>query len=187
VDYFYRGYEANAIPAGTKILEPYMNDPKCLTTKRQEIERRLKGIETLVPGSKAPDIVMNDPDGTLFELSRYETPCNFILVFFWSGGCEHCLETTDKLYPWQQLEETQKKMSVVAISLDETETEITGWMKRKETLKGWKHLRASEGIRSKVAGDYFVLATPVMILIDAKSKEIIALPNTLKELMTAVK
>ncbi|MCU0371211.1 MAG: DUF5106 domain-containing protein, partial [Bacteroidales bacterium] len=52
VDYFYRGYETNGIDAGMKILEPYLDDPKCMTSKRQEISRRLKGIETLVPGSK---------------------------------------------------------------------------------------------------------------------------------------
>ncbi len=27
VDYFYRGFEVNNIPAGMKVLEPYLNDP----------------------------------------------------------------------------------------------------------------------------------------------------------------
>jgi hypothetical protein len=47
VDYFYKGFESNNIPDGTKVLKPYLNDPNCLTSKRMEIERRLKGIETL--------------------------------------------------------------------------------------------------------------------------------------------
>ncbi len=62
--------------------------------------------------------------------------------------------------------------------------------KRKEIsrrLKGWKHLRAEEGIRSKVANDYYILATPVMVLLNANTKEIIAVPNTMKELVTAAK
>lgn len=187
VDYFYRGYEANAIPAGTKILEPYMNDPKCLTSKRQEIARRLKGIETLVPGSKAPEITLKDQDGRLFELTAYHSPCKYILIFFWSGGCEHCVETADKLFPWQQREDIRSKIEVVAISVDETETEVSAWLKKKESLKAWMHFRAPEGMRSRVASDYFILSTPVMVLIENESKEIAALPNTLKELMTAVK
>jgi hypothetical protein len=75
----------------------------------------------------------------------------------------------------------------VAVSLDETDTEIKAWEKKIPELKGWKHLRAPDGVRSKAAADYYVLATPVMVLIDAKTREIIATPNTLGELLTALK
>ena len=187
VDYFYRGYESNAIDAGIKMLEPYTNDPNCLTSKRQEIERRLKGMETLVAGTKAPDILLKNADSTLFELNKFETPCKYILVLFWSAGCSHCVETVDQLYPWQQQPEVKQKIEVVAISLDETESEIKALQQKIVKLEGWKHLHAAEGVRSKVAADYFVLATPVMVLLDAKSKEIIASPNTVNELMKAVR
>lgn len=187
VDYFYRGYEANGIDAGMKILKPYLDDPKCLTTKRQEIVRRLKGIETLVKGSKAPDISMKDPEGNLFELNKFETQSKYILILFWSADCEHCAEMLGKLYPWQQQADISKTVMVLAISLDETETEIKKWDQKIAELKGWKHLRADEGVRSKVASDYFVLATPVMVLIDAKSRELVAMPNTFEELKAAVR
>jgi len=49
-------------------------------------------------------------------------------------------------------------------------------------LKGWLHLRAQDGIRSKVANDYYVLSTPVLILLDSKTKEIIALPESAEQL-----
>ncbi|MEI7980241.1 MAG: thioredoxin-like domain-containing protein [Bacteroidota bacterium] len=186
VDYFFRGYETNGIEAGTKILEPYLNDPKCLTSKRQEISRRLKGMVSLVPGIKAPDIVIKDPEGALFELSRLETQCKYILILFWSADCSHCAELTGKLYQWQQQPEVQQNVKVVAISLDETETEIKAWEKKVPQLKGWQHLREPEGIRSKSATDYYLLATPVMVLLDSKTKTIKALPNTLDELLTAL-
>ena len=67
------------------------------------------------------------------------------------------------------------------------ETGITAWEKKTAKLKGWKHLHADDGIRSKVAVDYYVLATPVMILLDAKTKEIVATPNTMNELMKYLK
>jgi hypothetical protein len=186
VDYFYRGYETNGITAGMKILEPYLNDPNCLTSKRQEITRRLKGMETLVPGSKAPDISLKDPAGKLFELNSFETPCRYILLLFWSAGCSHCMEMVNSLYPWQQQTEIQQKIKVVAISLDETVPEVKAWEQKIRQLAGWKQLRAEEGISSKVASDYYVLATPVMILLDAKTREIVALPNTLDELMKVI-
>jgi hypothetical protein len=76
---------------------------------------------------------------------------------------------------------------VVAISLDETEADTRSYNQKITDLTGWKHLHATEGVRSKVAGDYYVLATPVMVLLDAKTRKIIATPNTLNELKTAMK
>jgi thiol-disulfide isomerase/thioredoxin len=182
VDYFYKGFESNNIPDGTKVLKPYLNDPNCLTSKRMEIERRLKGIETLVKGSKAPDILLEGTDSSMFELNNYKTSSKYILLLFWSAECPHCQETVDALYPWQNQPEIQKKVSVIAISLDETETEVKAWNQKIKDLAGWKHLRAAEGVRSKVASDYFVLSTPVMILLNEKTKEIISLPSSLAQL-----
>jgi cytochrome oxidase Cu insertion factor (SCO1/SenC/PrrC family) len=187
VDYFYNGYEANAIDAGMKILEPYLNDPNCLTSKRQEIARRLKGMETLVAGTKAPDIALTDSEGKRFKLYEYQPKCKYILVLFWSADCSHCVETVDAVYPWLQQTENKAKVSVVAISLDETDTEIKKWDQKIVSLGGWKNLRGEAGVRSKVANDYFILATPVMVLLDSETKEIVAMPNTPQELKAAVK
>ncbi len=186
VDYFYRGYETNGINAGMKILEPYLNDTNCMTTKRQEIGRRLKGIETLVPGSIAPEIRLMENDGMPFELSTLKAPGKFILVLFWSAGCSHCVELADQLYPWQQRPEFRDQIMVAGISLDESETDIDAWEQKIKTMKGWTHLHSGEGVNGKTASDYYILATPVMVLIDAKTKKIMALPNTLDELKKAV-
>jgi thioredoxin-related protein len=187
VDYFYKGFEANNLPGVMKVLKPYLADPNCLTSKRMEIERRLKGMESLVPGTKAPTILLPDAKGNVFDLDSYIPTTKYILVLFWSADCNHCLETVGSLYPWQQLAENQQKISVVAVSLDETETELKAWDQKIKELSDWKHLRTSDGIRSKVASDYFVLATPVMVLIDAKTKEIISLPASINELQSSLK
>jgi thiol-disulfide isomerase/thioredoxin len=187
VDYFYRGFESNGITTGMKILEPYLNDPNCLTSKRMEIERRLKGISTLVPGSKAPDIFMKDLDGNPFDLYTFKTQCDYILVLFWSAGCSHCMEMVDNLYPWQQQKDIQKRIYVIAVGLDDTDNDIKLWKNKITGLKTWKHLGDTLGINSKVANDYYVLSTPVMILLDTRTKDIIAVPNTIQELITAIK
>ena len=85
VDYFYKGFEANNIPAGMKALEPYLSDPNCLTSKRMEIERRLKGMETLVPGTIASEIMMAEANGNLFVLSTFNPSTKYILYSFQIG------------------------------------------------------------------------------------------------------
>jgi thioredoxin-related protein len=165
-----------------KILEPYLNDPNCLTTKRMEINRRLKGMESLTAGTRAPDIQQKDAEGIPFNLYSFNPSSQYILLLFWSADCNHCIETVDAMVPWQRQPGIMQKLSVVAISLDESETEIAAWNQKIKSLPDWKHLRPDEGIRSKVANDYFILSTPVMIMIDSGTKEIISLPSTLSQL-----
>lgn len=186
VDYFFRGYEANGIEAGMKVLQPYLDDPRCLTSKRQEIERRLKGMETLVPGSSAPDFSLEDPSGGTFVFSSYKPGKPYILVLFWSADCSHCMETTSVLQPWLNEAPQSEKVAVVAVSLDETETEIGAWEKKRSDYPGWKHLRAKEGVRSQVASDYYLLSTPVMVLVDAATRKVVAVPGTVAELKKAL-
>jgi thiol-disulfide isomerase/thioredoxin len=187
VDYFYRGYEANGIDAGIKILEPYLDDPNCLTSKRMEISRRLEGIRTLVAGTTAPEIDLAASDGTAFKLSSHQPETPYILLVFWSADCSHCAELIDQLYPWQQQETNRKKLSVVAISLDETETETEAWKQKIPLLKGWTHLNAPNGVNSKAASDYFVLATPVLVLIDSGTRKIVSLPASMTEIESSLR
>jgi thiol-disulfide isomerase/thioredoxin len=182
VDYFYRGFETNAIDAGIKVLKPYIDDPKCLTSKKIEIEKRLEGMKTIMPGIKAPEISMPDESGGNFSLNAFKTDKKYILLVFWSADCSHCVETVQSIFPWSQNTDIANKLSVVAVSLDETSTEIAKWDQKHKELTNWLHLRAIEGIRSKAAADYFILATPVMVLMDAQSKTIRSMPVTSKEL-----
>ncbi len=178
VDYFYRGFEINNIPAGMKALEPYLNDPDCLTSKRKEIARRLEGMKTLVPGTKAPEIRLNSPDGVPFSLYGYSPSARYIVLLFWSADCSHCKEVIEALYPWQQDQQIRSQLSVVAISLDEADSEVSAWQEVRQEYRNWLHLRAEEGVRSKVAADYYILSTPQMILLDTETKEIIDMPGT---------
>lgn len=181
VDYFFKGYESFNIQTGIKMLEPYLNDPDCLTTKRQEINKRLKGMKTIVSGTFAPDIIMPDSENKPFVLSSFTNKKNMLLLF-WSADCSHCRELTGKLYQFYQQPEIQQKLDIVAVSIDETDTEILAWRKNIEEMKGWIHLRAEDGVRSKVAQDYYILSVPVMILIDSETKKIIGLPENTRQL-----
>lgn len=187
VDYFYRGFESNNLPQGMKVLQPYLDDPVCMTTKRMEIERRLKGMETIVPGISAPDFSLKDNNTQAFNFKDFLPLEKYTLLLFWSADCSHCKETIDALYPWSQNKEIKDKLNVIAISLDETEAEVSAWEQKIKIVPEWKHLRAPEGINSKVANDYFILATPVMVLINSKTKEIISLPENPEKLKYSIR
>jgi len=141
------------------------------------------GMGTLVKESKTPNFILKDSDSCIFNLYKFNPPSKYILLIFWSATCSHCLETINELVTWQKQSKILHKISIVAISLDETETETKAWEQKIKDLPEWKHIRAKEGVQSEVANDYFILATPVIILIDSKSKKITALPNTFSQLM----
>lgn len=187
VDYFYNGFESFNMTAGIKMLEPYLNDPLCLTTKRQAIEQRLKGMETLVPGTVAPDFSWTLNSGKMVQFHDYKTEAKYKLVLFWSADCQHCKELLAQLYPWYQEGANRELMDVFAISLDETETEIPAWEKAKLNYPAFKHKRADQGIRSAEARAYFVLATPTLLLVDTKTNKIVANPESLAQLQAAMK
>jgi peroxiredoxin len=187
VDYFYQGYEAFNITRGLKMLEPYMNDPLCMTSKRQAIESRIKGIETLVAGAEAPDFAWKLGSGKMIQFHDFKTEAKYKLVLFWSADCQHCKEVLEKLYPWYDIPAHRELIDVFAISLDETPTEIPLWEKEVLKYPAFKHKRAEQGVRSPEASAYFVLSTPTMVLVDAKTNKIVALPNNADDMEKAIK
>jgi len=187
VDYFYRGYEGFNISAGIRMLEPYLRDPRCLTSKRLEIEKRLKGIESIRPGAIAPDFALPDQTGKTIQFHDYKKNAAFKLLLFWSADCQHCVDLVKELHPVSLNTGAKNRMEVVAVSLDFTDVEIAKWEAAKTGLTPWKHLHAKGGINSPEASAYYVLATPVMILVDPATNKILALPETIQQLKDALK
>lgn len=182
VDYFFNGYESFNIESGINMLQPYLDDPNCMTSRRQAINRRLEGIETLVPGTIVPNIVMQSPENIPFNLYSYQTEKEYMLLLFWSADCGHCKEVVNQLHPWSRQTQIQQMLTIVAISMDVTDKEILAWNQKIQELEGWIHLRTKEGLNSKVASDYYILGIPVMILVHSDTKAIISLPESIEEL-----
>ena len=133
--------------------------------------------------------------------SLYAINAEYTLLIFWSNSCPHCssaLKQLKKIYEQytQNLsgfvepryahsslrgrpDRVLKNFEILAISLDEDEsvwkkTIIEGeynWLNYSE-LKGWD---------GKIAQDYYLYATPTMLLLD-KEKKIIAKPLTVEQL-----
>ncbi len=181
VDYFYSGFETYQINQGMQMLQTHINNPNCLTNKKLQILKRLKGIEKLKPETVSPDFIIKDSEGKDFEFHTYQGKAPNKLLLFWSADCAHCKHIVDSLYQWFNTGDNKTKIDVIAVSLDNTETEIPKWEQAKQTLNNWKHLRAEGGVNSTVANDYFILSTPVMFIVETKNNTILNMPETFEQ------
>lgn len=182
VDYFYRGYESFNIQPGIAMLAPYLDDPNCLTSKRQAILKRVEGMKTIVPGSMAPDFTFRDDTGKGINFHSVVTGTPYKLVLFWSADCPHCMDLVYQLHSWHQQADHRQKLKVFAVSLDDTETEIIEWQQIMPRLTGWQHILTQGGVNSPEANSYFILATPVMVLVNSATNTVVALPESVDQL-----
>jgi thioredoxin-related protein len=136
----------------------------------------------LIPGVLSPNFIMPDHEGNSFNLHAYQGNTKYKLLLFWSADCAHCMQLVNSIKKWYDEPGNKDKFDIVAVSLDQTETEVPKWNSTIADLQGWKHMRAEGGINSKVANDYFLLSTPVMFLIDGNTNFIKAVPHNLEEL-----
>jgi len=187
VDYFYKGYETYGITGGMAVLEKHINNPNCLTSKKQQINKRLESMTRLIPGAVAPDFVFVDKNGNKFEFHKWKVEAPYKLLLFWTSDCAHCKQMVNEITRWRNDPVNQKKLDIVAVSLDETETEVKAWKTAIASLPGVKHLQAERGINSIVANDYSILSTPVMFLVDSADNTIAAVPLNVDELTKFLK
>lgn len=187
VDYFYAGYEAYGIKKGMAMLQQYIDDPNCLTSKKQQIIKRVEGMAKLVVGTLAPDFSMNNIDGSVFNFHAYKGTAKYKLLLFWSADCEHCQQLVNGMKQWFNETGNHEKLDIIALSVDETEAEVKKWESVIINLHGWKHLHAKGGINAAVANDYAILSTPVMFLVESKSNIIVGMPDNLEQLLNDLK
>ena len=164
------------------MLEEHINNPNCLTSKKQQITKRLEGMAKLIPGALSPDFVISDNQGKNFEFHQYKGKARYKLLLFWSAGCVNCQQLINELKQWYNLPLNKKKLDIIAVSLDETAADTEKWKTALTALSEWKHIHAKEGVNSSVARDYAILSTPVMFLIGSKNNIIASIPGNLEQL-----
>ncbi|MDY0281064.1 MAG: thioredoxin-like domain-containing protein [Salinivirgaceae bacterium] len=181
VDYFFEGFESMDLQGGIRMLNPYVNDPKCLATKKTMIQRRLQGLNTLYVGAVVPDFEIVDSNEQPLKFSKFSSNKPYKMLMFWSADCEYCKQFTDQLYPFYTNSKANESFDVLALSLDDTETEIPMWQKSVSDLPAWTHARAKGGLLSAEAQAYFVVATPVILIVDSKTNKIVSIPQTARD------
>jgi thioredoxin-related protein len=139
-------------------------------------------MEKLIVGTQTPDFILSNIDGSDFDFHAYKGTAKYKLLLFWSADCEHCQQLVNGIKQWYNETGNKEKLNIIAVSLDDTKTEVLKWENAIINLPGWKHFRAKGGVNSAVANDYAILSTPVMFLVENKSNIIMAIPDNLKQL-----
>ena len=179
VDYFYREYESHNIPAGMQMLEKYTDDPFCITNKKKEIAWRIDGVRTLVPGTQAANLLLEDVGGRKKVVDLRTSVKDYQLVVFYDYDCSRCNELLGELRNWYRLPQNEVWFSIYTIALSGNREH---WISdHRENAFPWTDLYAPGGFFSKAAAVYFVLSTPNMFIIDKKGK-LVDLPVSVNDL-----
>jgi peroxiredoxin len=166
----------------TYISDKYSGDKRCHDNDHMtRLNKRVEGYKKIAIGTTAPDINLKDINGKTVTFTDVTTP--YTLLVFWASWCPHCIETLPdlkKIYEKQMV----KKMEVVAITID---TNIVAWVDFiKKGGYNWINCADFAGWEGKAAQDYYIYATPTMILLN-KDKKIMGKPKTIKELNKLLK
>ena len=160
------------------IVENYViKDDLCLDAKiESSIDRRIDQARNFKIGNAVPNIVLPDLSGSLIELNKINS--DNTLIIFYASWCLHCqslLPQINDLYKNQ----IENNAEVFAVSIDTTKSD---WMNFIETNNlNWINVSDIRGWDGQAAKDYYIYATPTMILIDTEQK-IIAKPSDINDL-----
>lgn len=179
VDYFYLGYETFAISSGMKMLEEHIQNPNCMTSKKQEIIRRLDGMEKLKPGAVAPSFEAEMANGMQVRFNGISKDKSYGLLLFYDSDCSHCKELLQELKTWIVKPQNGVWFDVVTIAVDQANEKWKSFHDQQNYP--WTDVWASGGINSKVANDYYILSTPVVYIID-KEMKVMAMPQNIAEI-----
>lgn len=139
------------------IDEQYAIAQQC-TSDDKALQKRLKGYEALKVGNIAPEIVLTSNDGTTKTLKDF--PHEAVVVVFWASWCPHCMEEMPKLQEWAK---NNPSTLVLAVSLDD---EYTAFQNAIKDFPNMLHNCDLQKWKGQIVSDYFVAATPTIIVLD---------------------
>lgn len=130
-------------------------------------EQRIEAEKFLSPGTKAPDIVLPDPDGNMTALSDLRG--NYVLIDFWASWCKPCrLENPNVVKMYNKY--SKDNFEIFGVSLDRDRAK---WLQAIEADKlTWPHVSDLKFWNSAAAQLYNVQAIPFTVLIDPEGNVI---------------
>ena len=182
-NYIIKGFERiDSEPVLTYIADNYTSKNTCESDKEAlKLNRRVEGFKKLSISAQSPDLNINDINGKKVSLSGIQS--EYVLIIFWASWCPHCTDMLPQLKPvYEKID--RKKMEIIAISVDAEEKDWKGFLLKGNY--GWVNSCDFKSWDGKAASDFYVYATPTMLLLD-KSKKILSKPTTFDELKDALK
>lgn len=163
------------------IVENYViKDDLCLDVKTEGmIKRRIEHAKLFKLGLTVPEIVLPDVNGKEIKLSQINK--GMTLIVFHASWCPHCKELLPQINELKR--QLGNKFDVLAVSLDSKREDWIDFVKSSCTslinvsdLKGWE---------GNAANDYFIYATPTILLVDS-GRKILGKPMTIEEVRKAI-
>ena len=165
----------------TYVVEHYVLESSCIDEGRKHtLERRIEGFKKMGEGAKVPEYAIVDQHGTVINNTNQES--TYRLILFWASWCPHCLaEMTDIAQRTAPIDATD--LTVVMVSIDEKKEE---WEAAKANHpKDWLESCDFKGWDSKIVNDFYIYATPSMVIVD-KEGNILATPINVGQLSLAL-
>ncbi len=136
------------------LLERYGDSP----TLRQKIRDDLNRLDRI--GKPAPEIVAKDVKGNAFRLDSLRG--KYVLVDFWATWCAPCIAELPRLQD-SYAKYRERGFEIVGVSLDDTKTAVTDFVKARNVPWRQIHNASSEG---DVVEAFGVNSIPATFLID---------------------
>jgi len=177
MDYLISGFESYGFEKVITYIADNINlEESCVDDERKaKLENKVESLKKFAIGLKAPDFTATDLNGNKIKLSEIKAE-NTLLVF-WATWCPHCtrlIPDLKKIY----LPCNKDKFEIVAVSLDESKTELDNFLK--DGGFDWINISDLKKWKGEIVQLYDIYATPTMLLL-SKDGTITAKPMTFDE------
>lgn len=134
------------------------------STQNAKICQRAAILKPLLLGKYAPNLTLKDT--SMHDVTLYDIPADYTIVYFWDYNCSHCKKTTPVLLNWYDKVKT-KHIQVYSV---QTETDSKEWKNYiKENKLDWINVYDPYRI-SNMRTVYDIYSTPVIYLLDENKK-----------------
>jgi thiol-disulfide isomerase/thioredoxin len=149
----------------TYIVNQYVLESSCVDEERKAtLEQRIEGFDKMAIGQTIPEFSITTKSN---EVITNATDTPYRLIMFWASWCPHCLEDMPAII--SELNKVERsEIEVILVSVDEVKQEWEaaiekhpGWWKESCDLKGWN---------GDMANDFYIYATPTILLLDQSGK-----------------
>lgn len=173
----------------TTFVENYLQETKPLFGNHpfySGIATKVQPLINLLPGKKAPEIVLENTDGKQVRLSQLQG--KYVLLDFWASWCQPCRNANPKIKEIYEKYKS-KNFEIFAVSLDNVKNEWVRAINQDELP--WVHASDLMGYNSDIAKTYAISAIPTTYLLNkegiviAKNLDHNQLEKKLKELTSS--